>query len=91
MRRKMAQILTINSSMYIDGWMNDLDFYVIPMINHIDSSGFFAKTFKKKNFFQNCFKLIKNFFFTDFNEFIGKVKIYVFFIRVRPYDFSTRP
>jgi hypothetical protein len=30
-------------SWYLDGWMNDLDFYVNPVLYHRDSSDFFAK------------------------------------------------
>ncbi len=36
-------VLTIDSSCHIDGRINDLDFYVIPMLYHRDSSDFFAK------------------------------------------------
>jgi hypothetical protein len=34
--------------MYLNRWMNDMDFYVIPMLYHRDSSGFFAKLHQKK-------------------------------------------
>jgi hypothetical protein len=42
--RLSAKILTINSSWYLDGWMNDLDFYVILMLNHMVSSDFFDRS-----------------------------------------------
>ncbi len=29
-----AKILTINSSWYIDDLVNDMDFYVIPIVDH---------------------------------------------------------
>jgi hypothetical protein len=41
----------------------------------------------KKNFFQNCIKLIENYFLTDFNDFIEKKYFYIFFIRVPPFWF----
>ena len=39
-----AKFFTINWSCYIDGWMNDFDFYVISMVYHKDSSDFFDKS-----------------------------------------------
>jgi hypothetical protein len=42
-RLSVRKILTIYLSCHIDGWINDLDFYVIPMLYHRDSSDFFAK------------------------------------------------
>jgi hypothetical protein len=35
-------------SWYLDGWMNDLDFYAITVLYHSDSSDFFCQTLKKK-------------------------------------------
>jgi hypothetical protein len=58
--------------------MNDLDFYVIPVLYHRDSSDFFAKP-QKKIFFQNCIKLIENYFLTDFNDFKGQKIFFKFF------------
>jgi hypothetical protein len=47
---------------------------------------------KKKKFFQNCIKLIKNDFLTVFYDFKKKKNIFqIFFIRVPPYDFFARP
>ncbi len=47
-RSQKAKILTINSSCYIDGWINDLDFNFIPVLYHRASSDYFAKPLKKK-------------------------------------------
>jgi hypothetical protein len=68
----MAKILTIDSSCHIEGWMNDLDFYVIPMLYHRDSLDFFMTIFKKI-IFQNCIKLIKNDYLTVFYDFKKKI------------------
>ncbi len=54
--------------MYIDGWMNDLDFYVTSMMYHRDSSVFFVKP-QKKQFFQNCIKLLIFDFLEKINDF----------------------
>ncbi len=77
MHRYMLKLSTISSSWYIDGWMNDLDFYIIPMLYHRDSN-YFLSSLKKKHFFQNCIKLIQNYFLTDFNDF---EKIKYWFLR----------
>ncbi len=79
-------ILTINSSCYIDGQMNYLDFYIIPMLYHRDSSDFLPNL-KKKIFFQNCIKLIKNYFLTDFYDFKVKKKNFIFFYKGPPFLF----
>jgi hypothetical protein len=42
----ISGILSRNSSWYPDGWINDLDVYVIPMLYHRDD--FIADLFKEK-------------------------------------------
>ncbi len=60
-KRSVVNVL----SMYLDGWMNDLDFNVIPQVVRLKCF-FFS--------FQNCIQLFKNYVLTLFNDFQKKKK-----------------